>query len=132
MYCSKCGTANDDTSRFCAKCGTPLGGAPATGSTTAPPPVDPRIRGGATLPVPPQPGPSPGAVTPSAKNPWIAVLLSLLIPGVGQFYNNDPKKGGLMLGVAIVLSWTIIAYLGMWVWSMIDAHQVASGKGRPW
>lgn len=131
MYCSKCGTSNDDTSRFCAKCGTPLGAAPATGATAAPPPVDPRIRGGATLPIQQIQSQSQVA-TPGAKNPWIAVLLSFLIPGVGQFYNNDPKKGGLMLGVAIVLSWTIVAYFGMWIWSMIDAHQVASGKGRTW
>ncbi len=131
MYCPKCGTQNDDTSHYCAKCGTPLGAAPAPGGTVPPPPVDPRVRGGGSMPIPPH-GQHGSPVAAGAKNPWIAVLLSFLIPGVGQFYNNDPKKGGVMLGLAILLALTFIGYLGIWIWAMIDAHQVASGKGKVW
>ena len=36
------------------------------------------------------------------KNPWIAGGLSLLIPGAGQAYNNQPGKGAIQLGAVIV------------------------------
>lgn len=66
------------------------------------------------------------------KTPWVAVLLSVLIPGVGQFYNGDMKKGGIMLGAAILLGWTVIVWLVVLVWSAIDAYNVASGKAPLW
>ena len=68
------------------------------------------------------------------KNPVTALILSILIPGVGQFYNNDVKKGAIMLGGAIVggvLTFGV-AWLGILIWSAIDAHQVASGKSPLW
>ncbi len=36
------------------------------------------------------------------KNPWIAGGLSLLIPGVGQAYNDQVKKGLTYFGVVII------------------------------
>ncbi|MCC6232409.1 MAG: TM2 domain-containing protein [Verrucomicrobiales bacterium] len=132
MYCSKCGTPNDDTARFCAKCGTPLAGAPAPGGTVAPPPIDPRVRGGGSLPVGPGSLPPGQPTVVAGKNPWLAVLLSFLLAGLGQIYNGDTKKGLIMLVVGILVSWTIVLYVGIWIWSMIDAHSVASGKGKTW
>lgn len=35
------------------------------------------------------------------KNPAIAFALSFLLPGAGQFYNGQNKKGGIMLGGVI-------------------------------
>ena len=35
------------------------------------------------------------------KNPWLAFGLSALIPGTGQFYNEQPRKGLPQLGAAI-------------------------------
>ena len=43
-----------------------------------------------------------GQVGAKKKNPWIASGLSLLIPGAGQTYNDQFKKGLIQLGVAIV------------------------------
>ena len=43
-----------------------------------------------------------GHIGAKKKNPWIAGGLSLLIPGAGQTYNNQFKKGLIQLGVAIV------------------------------
>jgi TM2 domain-containing membrane protein YozV len=68
------------------------------------------------------------------KSPGLAVFLSFLIPGVGQFYAGDNKKGGIMLGcylfscILVIVYIGIIGALGIWIWSMIDAHNIASGK----
>jgi TM2 domain-containing membrane protein YozV len=48
---------------------------------------------------PPLPPPPPATVVtpapavPRAKEPWIALLLSLLMPGLGQIYNGQFAKG---------------------------------------
>lgn len=36
------------------------------------------------------------------RNPGLAFLLSLLMPGVGQLYNGQFAKGGIILGIMIV------------------------------
>ena len=102
-------------------------GAVPTGYAVYPPP-----------PVPYQAQPLPVQSYPSAvpkpKNVTLAFVLSLLLVGLGQFYNDDPKKGGLMLGIAIVGGYFSggIGWLGVAVWSAIDAYHVASGKGKRW
>ena len=125
MLCSQCGTDNTEGARFCAKCGTALAlvpspAAPAEPVTTMRSPAVPAVGG--------------VVATPTGKTPWIAVVLSLFVSGLGQLYNNDWKKGLLMFGGAVLgLMFTGgIATLAFWIWSMVDAHQVASGKGRVW
>jgi TM2 domain-containing membrane protein YozV len=81
-----------------------------------------------------------GVPRPAAgKTPGMALILSFLVPGVGQIYNGDTKKGGVMLGFWL-LSWFLVAYgglgfitgAGIWIWAMIDAYNVASGKTPMW
>ena len=77
----------------------------------------------------------------------IALILSGVFPGLGQFYNRQPRKGGAFLAAGIVLSWflgrevptapmTLIqpganlivplcVLLIVWLWSIIDAWRVA-------
>src|SRR4051794_25874870 len=99
MYCNKCGTPNNEAARFCERFGLVLGeqaAAAAAGGVPVSAPVaqvisvDPRVRGIAVS------GPS------SEKIPAVAVVLSLFIPGAGQFYNGDSKRGALMLGGALL------------------------------
>ncbi|HZS29039.1 MAG TPA: hypothetical protein VFB76_17565 [Candidatus Angelobacter sp.] len=68
------------------------------------------------------------------KSPGLAVFLSFLIPGVGQFYCGANSKGAIMLAIYLV-SWLLLgvfvgffSIVGVWIWSMIDAYNVASGK----
>lgn len=68
------------------------------------------------------------------KNPALAVFLSFLIPGVGQFYCGANSKGAIMLAIFLV-SWLMLGIfigffgiVGSWIWSMIDAYNTASGK----
>lgn len=125
MFCSRCGTQNDASAKFCQKCGTATAASPPTVSPPAP---DPRMRGGG---VPSSVG---GKRYAEGKNPTIAVLLSLVLAGVGQFYNGDVKKGLVMLAVAIVggvFTYGLV-YLGVAIWSALDAYKVASGKSPLW
>jgi TM2 domain-containing membrane protein YozV len=90
----------------------------------------------------------------SARNPWVAGLLSGLLPGLGQFYNRQWGKGaGFLLGVfgpTVVLSSLIdpkaleqaaeagqapdslgliflllVVILAVAVWSLVDAVRTA-------
>jgi TM2 domain-containing membrane protein YozV len=145
MYCSNCGTPNAEPARFCEKCGRPIGAVsinPPVGAPGLPPPVayppgyapQQSVVRGMQYP----PGQVAGKVYVTGKSPGVALLLSFLIPGVGQFYNGDAKKGGVMLGgyiVSIFLTAIAIGFfgiMGIWIWGMIDAHSVASGKTPTW
>jgi TM2 domain-containing membrane protein YozV len=66
------------------------------------------------------------------KAPGLAVFLSFLLVGMGQFYNGDIKKGFFMLagGVLGLVLTAGILYFVLWVWSMIDACRVA-GRSIP-
>ena len=122
MFCAQCGAPNDVPARFCFKCGAPLSQGPAT------PAADPRMRGGSP------PAAAAGAATVTGKNPTVATILSLLIVGVGQFYNGDVKKGVVMLVIAILLGGVTvgIGWLGIAIWSAVDAYRVASGTAQRW
>lgn len=127
MFCSKCGSPNGEAASFCEKCGNPMkaaAGAQGTGGAAAP--DNATLRSPAT----------PAHNTVTGKNPTVALVLSIFLGGlgVGQFYNGDWKKG-LTMALATILLGVIsggLVPLGIWVWSMIDAHQVASGKWPTW
>jgi TM2 domain-containing membrane protein YozV len=63
-------------------------------------------------------------------------VISIFLGGLGggQFYNGDWKKGLAMAGASILLGIPSggIVTLAIWIWSMIDAYQVASGKWKAW
>jgi tetratricopeptide (TPR) repeat protein len=91
------------------------------------------------------------------RNVTLAVLLSGLFPGLGQFYNQQPVKGAILVGAALVclamggdallrLAFTVIAarpsgavsqwgawfgFLGFvfWLYSVIDAVVTAQKRG---
>lgn len=68
----------------------------------------------------------------------LAALLSSFMPGFGQFYNADSKKGVVMLVSYILclgLTGTRIglpAILPVVIWSTVDAYRVANGKSKTW
>ena len=127
MFCPKCGTSNDDSARFCAKCGAALAAAaaPAAGSGTG--------TGTGTMR---SASPAGSGQVVTGKNPTVALVISIFLGafGGGQFFNGDWKKGLAMAGASILLGLPSggLVSLGVWVWSMIDAYQVASGKWKAW
>ena len=95
-FCSNCGSAieNDDApsynpqnSKFCSNCGSQ---------------IDVKAE------ICPKCGVRQSSSISSEKNVWIAVLLSLLIVGLGHFYLELPKKGALFL-IMTIISWVLIA-----------------------
>jgi TM2 domain-containing membrane protein YozV len=70
----------------------------------------------------------------TGKNPVLATVLSVLIVGVGQFYNGDNKKGAIMLVIALVAAAPTLGFgwLAVSIWSAIDAYRVANGTAQRW
>lgn len=69
-----------------------------------------------------------------SKSAIMALLLSLFIVGLGQFYNGDTKKGIVMLVSAVVgglISLTLLWWVAA-IYSSIDAYMVASKKWPLW
>jgi cell wall-active antibiotic response 4TMS protein YvqF/uncharacterized protein DUF5683 len=58
----------------------------------------------APTPLPPAAAPKPGPAAPMAKSPWVALLLSLIMPGLGQVYNGQFAKA---LAIFIAFSGSI-------------------------
>lgn len=54
----------------------------------------------------------------SPKSPRRALILSLCVPGLGQFYNGDWLKGGLFLVASLAV--TELALSGISLDSMLD------------
>jgi|SRR5436305_1191045 len=111
MFCTACGHQNPDGSRFCVGCGANLSrGATPVGT------------------------PLPDKSFAQDKKPILALVMSLLIVGLGQFYNGDFKKGLLMLAGAIVgglVSFSLLWWV-MGLWSAVDAYRVASRNVPLW
>ncbi len=43
------------------------------------------------------------------RNPWLALLLSLLIPGLGQIYNTQLIKGLIILAISQAVTWYLLS-----------------------
>ncbi|MDE1824843.1 MAG: SHOCT domain-containing protein [Candidatus Micrarchaeota archaeon] len=65
------------------------------------------------------------------KSSGIAVILSFLIPGLGQIYNGQIGKGILFIFLSIVFGLMSIILIGiplyliLWVYGMYDAYRIA-------
>jgi hypothetical protein len=46
--------------------------------------------------------------TPASRSPFTAGMLSLLIPGVGQFYNGQLVKGGVHFALGAAAAWMTV------------------------
>jgi phosphonate transport system permease protein len=86
--------------------------------------------------------------SPDSKNALLAVLVSLLIPGAGQFYLGKRERGGVIFGTLVVLAfliqWALATYkIGLttfeqlstswlwgvwmlfWGWNVLDAYRLS-------
>jgi TM2 domain-containing membrane protein YozV len=61
--------------------------------------------------------------------PILAAALSLLFPGLGQFYNGEFGKGLLLLFSSAFLLFFYLFWI-VWVWSVIDAYMVAEYRNQ--
>lgn len=65
---------------------------------------------------------APQFVPHQIKNPGVAMLLSIVFPGGGQFYNGHAGKGILILCTC----WLVIP----WIWGIFDAYSCANRINR--
>jgi hypothetical protein len=61
-------------------------------------------------------------------SPMMAAFLSLVIPGMGQVYNQEVGKGLLMF-FAWFVGWVFLLFWVVSIWSSFDAYQVAQHRG---
>src|SRR5579864_2085305 len=74
----------------------------------------------------------------SRRSPWLAVLLSLMIPGAGQLYCEKPQRGGITLAFSVLglmvwitsespglKTWGLLLFLVVWIFSFLDAYFTA-------
>lgn len=118
IKCPECGKEISDLAKACPSCGCPVhsGSVDETESVriVQMPPMKPK------------------------KNPGVAVVLSLLLPGLGQLYNGQIGIGLVMMviivGMYILGSLGIFIGAGLHVWLIYDAYKHAymlnSGTAR--
>ena len=80
---------------------------------------------------------------PDRRRPLLALALSAIVPGLGQIYNEEARKGlviiGSCLGLAMLIYWQSglnkisfgLALLLIWMSATIDAYKVAQASGQP-
>jgi TM2 domain-containing membrane protein YozV len=72
--------------------------------------------------------PANSTETGRKKHPWLAALLSLLLPGLGQIYCGQDNKGAFLVGMAL-LGQCSTGGLSSWILCpamALDAFMIAS------
>ena len=60
------------------------------------------------------------------KDPILAAILSVLIPGLGQFYCRQWARGAMFLVGAIIMTMIVpLLSFAVWIWSAVDAYRTA-------
>ncbi|QLE57354.1 signal peptidase I [Nostoc sp. TCL26-01] len=84
-----------------------------------------------------------------SKEPWLAVNLSQIFPGLGQIYSGKKLQGYFLIFIYIALYiiaiWLIVSAKGniiigfgllvtlwfVWLWNLFDAHSAAKSNNTP-
>ncbi|MBT8508753.1 hypothetical protein AZH53_10085 [Methanomicrobiaceae archaeon CYW5] len=144
--CPACKTLNDESAQYCSFCGYSLGdedtpapgpqaaAPPARGAPT-PAPAEPEIPPAADT-VPPSPAAAPATPAGGApkKSVAMAIIASILFPGLGQTYN-----GALLKGVLLYLGITLLSLPGypfillagvVYLYTIWDAYHTATRMNK--
>ena len=111
MYCPNCGMQIPDSEKFCEHCGTKLEPGETVSSGTD-----------RTM----------AAIMVNKKSEALALILSLLISGLGQMYVGKIGRGLGLLAAEIItailgafLLFPLIITLVIWIYAMYDAFKLA-------
>ena len=108
------------TSYTCMKCQGPLVDAPTNAPLAAPAPP-PSSNGGFNA-------------QPAPKSRLVYCILGILFGtlGVHNFYSGHTKPGLIKLILTVLLCWTLVVPLGIFIWTLIEIVTVnADSEGRP-
>ena len=98
-FCHKCGSKVTGNFKFCPNCGQELNAKVSK---------------------------SPKTVASSEKNILLAIILSVILPGLGQIYLGLDRKGAIFLIAYVVSAILILFLIGfllctvIWIWALID------------
>ncbi len=114
MFCPNCGMENDADARYCKGCGRGLSGTGPINSNQ-----------------------DMASILINKKSEGLALILSLILPGLGQIYIDKVSTGILYLVAAIVLGvltlmliFVGLIYIALWIYSMYDAYTGAKEYNR--
>ena len=109
-YCSNCGNALEGNALFCANCGNQSEVKNESFKEKMEYETDKLMKN---------------------KDPFIAAILSVVLPGLGQVYNGDFKKG-LIIQICFIFSFIfsgifflLLIPLGIWLFGIYDAYTEA-------
>ena len=123
-FCTNCGSEIDVNAELCPKCGVKQSVNQTTPQTKYCSNCGSEIDFKAEIC--PKCGVRQSGVTgnSSDKNVWVAVLLSLLLVGLGHFYLGLPKKGAMLLIITIVCFILIVAFIGLILYPLVLIYGV--------
>ena len=107
VYCRDCGSVISERAEICPECGVRQQNPPKSSVDTL---VEELTGGG---------------------NPFVAAVLSVLLPGLGQLYNRELQKGIAVLGAGLIALASVAALVGIvlypavWLYAVWDAYVVA-------
>ncbi len=73
----------------------------------------------------------------SRRSPALAALLSVLVPGLGQWYAGARERGWILFGAVATLGvllfwlhlpWLYLSLIPVWLWNAWDAWQLTQGR----
>lgn len=112
MLCPQCGTENPDQNKFCKECGSSLQPSPVQSPDNTKSSVQP---------------PNFSQPVNEEKNPFLALICSLIIPGLGQVYDGLTARGiAIFFGTLVGLVIYIIPGIFVWIFGMYDAYSLAN------
>ena len=138
VKCTVCDNEVDDNAEFCPNCGTKVDASAVVEEVESQPVATANTKFcsncGETIDINaeicPKCGVRVGGST-EEKNPLLALILSFLIVGLGQFYNGHSTKGIILFVLAIISGILIFFFIGLilwpivWIYAMYDAYKSA-------
>ena len=130
-FCPNCGTELDSSVVVCPECGTRLI-QEETRQTKFCQNCGKKIDVNAVV----CPYCGVGTVAKAEKSVFLAALLSIIFPGLGQLYNGQTHKGIFFIILYLVSAALIVLFIGfvlvfiVWVWSLIDVIKSTEAINR--
>ncbi|MCW3101321.1 MAG: hypothetical protein JWL77_6939 [Chthonomonadaceae bacterium] len=107
-FCRACGKGIDQRAAICPACGVATGNGQVPGMVAA-----------------------NQMALMNRKSSGVAIVLSLLITGLGHVYTGEAGRGAAFFGAAVVAALSLLIVVGfvalpvVWIWAAVDANKSA-------